>query len=79
MGCYLEGLYKLEGILYLSSVNYNGIPEDYDYTKIEYIKRCIIQYKFDKTIIFEYDRYWIIVDDLYHLCDLKRLAGKFFI
>ena len=40
----LEGVCNKEGILHLSSVYYNGLPEDNDNSKIEYIKTCMIQY-----------------------------------
>ena len=48
---HLQGGYKEEVVLHMSSVNYNRLPE-YNYnTKSEYIKLCIIQYKSDITLI----------------------------
>ena len=37
MGYHLEGVYKEEGILHLSSVYYNGLPEDNGNPKYIYI------------------------------------------
>ena len=71
MGYHLEVVYNKEGILHLSSVYYNGLPEDNDNSKSEYIKLCIIQYNINITLILEYDRYCILLDDLYQLCDIK--------
>ena len=55
----------------MSSVYYDGLPEDKNNYKSEYIKLCMIQYKLDIKLILEYDRYYIILDDLYELCDIK--------
>ena len=71
MGYHLEGVYTEESILHLSSVYYNDLPEDNDNSKTEYIKLCTIQYNINITLILEYDRYCIILDDLYQLCDIK--------
>ena len=64
-------MYNEEGILHISSVYYNGLPEDNDNSKSEYIKLCMIQYNINIILILEYDRYCIILDDLYQLCDIK--------
>ena len=71
MGYHLEVVYNKEGILHLSSVYYNGLTEDNDDSKIEYIKLCMIQYNTNIILILEYDRYFIILDHLYQLCDIK--------
>ena len=71
MGYHLEGVYTEESILHLSSVYYNRLPEDIDNSKTEYIKLLMIQYNINITLILEYDRYCIILDDLYQLCDIK--------
>ena len=67
----MEGVYNEEVVLHLSSVYYNGLLEENDNSKSEYIKLCMIQYNMNITLILEYDRYCIILDDLYQLCDIK--------
>ena len=37
MGYHLEGVYKEEGVLNMSSVYCNGLPEDNDNSKSKYI------------------------------------------
>ena len=37
LGYHLEGVYNKEGILHLSNVYYNGLPEDNDNNKSEYM------------------------------------------
>ena len=71
MEYHLEGVYNEEGVLHISSVYYNGPPEYNDNSKSEYIKLCMILYNINITLILEYDRYCIILDDLYQLCDIK--------
>ena len=71
MGYHLEGVYNEEGILHLSSVYYNGLTQYNDNSKSEHIKLCMIQYNINITLILEYDRYCIILDYLYQLCDIK--------
>ena len=66
-----EGVYNKKGVLHLSSVYYNVPTEDNDNSKSGYIKLCIIQYNTNITLILEYDRYCIILDGLYQLCDIN--------
>ena len=42
LGYQLEGVHNKESSLYLSRFYYNGLPEDNDNTKIQYIKLCMI-------------------------------------
>ena len=72
MGCHLEGLYRKEVILHLSTFYYNGLQEYNNNSKSGYINLCIIQYNINITLILEYDRYCKILDDLYQLCDIKQ-------
>ena len=51
MRYHLEGVYNEEGILHISSVYYNGLPEDNDNSKSEYIKLCMIQYNINIILI----------------------------
>ena len=71
MGYHLDGVYNEEGVLHPYSVYYNGLTDYNDNSKSEYIKLCMIQYNINITLILEYDRYCIILDDLYQLCDIK--------
>ena len=71
MGCHLEGLYRKEVILHLSTFYYNGLQEYNNNSKIEYKKICIIQHNINIKLILEYDMYCKILDDLYQLCDIK--------
>ena len=71
MGYHLEGVYNEEGVLHMYSVYYIGIPEDNDNPKSENIKLCVFQYNINITLISEYDRYFIILDDSYQLCNIK--------
>ena len=71
LGFYSAGVYNKEGI-YICLVS---ILMDYQkimiMSKSEYIKLCMIQYNINIPLILEYDRYCIILDALYQICDIK--------
>ena len=49
----------------------NGLPEYNDNSNSEYIKLCMIQCNMNIKLILWYDKYCIILDDLYQLFDIK--------